>query len=111
MSLKSGNIPCRLRNVPVLVGYTIAVPGRVGSAGLKKGSRNGAKGRAVRLLSIENLNPDSLIAYVKVYRRIPVGQDTCGCNLYEYADSLSITKAVYLDTAKADCSSPDLVDR
>ncbi|HVZ38523.1 MAG TPA: hypothetical protein VHI13_04550 [Candidatus Kapabacteria bacterium] len=52
--------------------------------------------------SFRSLSPDSLIAYVKVYRRIPVGQSICACNLFEYVDSLPVTKAVYLDTATSD---------
>jgi len=48
------------------------------------------------------LGPNSVVAYVNVYRRIPVGQDSCGCNLYEIVDSLTITKARYLDSAASD---------
>lgn len=51
-----------------------------------------------------NLPPNGLIAYVKIYRRIPVGQDACGCQLYEVIDSLPITKAMYQDLQIADTS-------
>ncbi len=60
--------------------------------------------------NFEALDPDSLIAFVKIYRRIPVGQDICGCNLYEYVDMFNITKAVYLDTAKSDTTVGSLIN-
>lgn len=48
------------------------------------------------------MSDTTVLAFVKIYRRVGLGQDACNCNIYARIDSLAVTKGRYADSAMID---------
>jgi hypothetical protein len=51
----------------------------------------------------DTVGNNDILLYVKVYRRVPIGQDdTCRCGIYDKVDSFAVTKGIYNDANVTD---------